>query len=368
LLAVAAAMAADDSQVLYVTGEESASQVKLRAERTHTAVADLYIAAENDVSTIVGHVERLKPSLLVVDSVQTMSLAGVDGAVGGVTQVKEVAAALVRLAKSRDLAVIIVGHVTKDGAIAGPRTLEHIVDVVVSFEGDRHQGFRMIRALKNRFGPTDEVGCFDLRDEGIVEVADPTGTFTSRHTEPVPGSCLTVTLEGRRPLIAEIQALVAPSALQVPKRVAHGIDSGRLAMVLAVLQRRAGLKLHHMDVYVSTVGGARVHDSSADLAIALAVASSALDRPVSSSLVAAAEIGLAGDLRPVPGANQRLNEAERLGFRTALLAHAESRSAAQAVGVRELTTLELSTIHQALHVLDGPPSSIQPTPECHKEH
>ena len=260
-----------------MTGEESAAQVRLRAGRTDALADELYLAAETDLGTVLGHVEEIRPSLLVVDSVQTIGTAEADGSPGGVTQVREVTGALVRVAKRRGMAVIIIGHVTKDGNIAGPRLLEHLVDVVLAFEGDRHSGFRLVRATKNRFGPADEVGCFEMAEDGIIEVPDPSGLFTSRHEEPVPGTCVTVTMEGRRPLLAELQALVGKSNLQMPRRTMHGVDSGRLAMVLAVLERRAGVKLYDTDVYVSTVGGARVVDPSADLAAAVAVASSALD-------------------------------------------------------------------------------------------
>ena len=254
-----------------MTGEESAAQVRLRAGRTDALADDLFLAAETDLGTVLGHIEEVNPSLLVVDSVQTIGAAEADGSPGGVTQVREVTGALVRVAKRTGMAVILVGHVTKDGAIAGPRLLEHLVDVVLAFDGDKHSGFRMVRATKNRYGPADEVGCFEMAEHGIVEVPDPSGLFLSRHDEPVPGTAVTVTMEGRRPMLAEVQALVAPTPLQMPRRVIHGLDAGRMAMVLAVLQRRAGLPLYNQDVYVSTVGGARVFDPAADLAAAIAV-------------------------------------------------------------------------------------------------
>ena len=256
---------------------------------------------------------------MVLDSVQSVGTAEADGSPGGVSQVREVTGALVRVAKRRGMAVIIVGHVTKDGSIAGPRMMEHLVDVVLSFEGDRHSGLRLVRATKNRFGPADEVGCFEMAEQGIVEVPDPSGLFTSRHIEPVPGTCVTVTMEGRRPLLAELQALVAPTSIPQPRRTTHGVDAGRLAMVLAVLERRCGVKLYNCDVYVSTVGGAKVSDPSADLAAALAVASAAYDRSLSPRVIALGEIGLAGELRRVPGIDRRLAEAARLGFTEAVV-------------------------------------------------
>ena len=321
LLEVAATWARRGRRTLYVTGEESTAQVRMRAERTGDLSDELYLAAETDLGTVLGHLEQVSPSLLVVDSVQTMQADGADGTAGGVTQVRAVTSTLVRVAKQRHMAVIIVGHVTKDGSIAGPRSLEHLVDVVLSFEGDRHSGFRMVRATKNRFGPADEVGCFEMREDGIVEVPDPSGLFisTAGGPQPVPGTCITVTVEGRRPLLAEIQSLVAPSPLQVPRRTNHGVDGSRVAMLTAVLERRARQPLGNKDVYVSTVGGARVFDPAADLAIALAIASSTRDIGLPPALMALGEVGLAGELRRVPGVSRRVNEAIRLGFRTILV-------------------------------------------------
>ena len=321
LLEVAATWARRGRRTLYVTGEESTAQVRMRAERTGDLSDELYLAAETDLGTVLGHLEQVSPSLLVVDSVQTMQADGADGTAGGVTQVRAVTSTLVRVAKQRHMAVIIVGHVTKDGSIAGPRSLEHLVDVVLSFEGDRHSGFRMVRATKNRFGPADEVGCFEMREDGIVEVPDPSGLFisTAGGPQPVPGTCITVTVEGRRPLLAEIQSLVAPSPLQVPRRTNHGVDGSRVSMLTAVLERRARQPLGNKDVYVSTVGGARVFDPAADLAIALAIASSTRDIGLPPALMALGEVGLAGELRRVPGVSRRVNEAIRLGFRTILV-------------------------------------------------
>jgi len=325
LLEVAARWAKAGRTTLYVSGEESAAQVRLRGGRTGALADSLYLAAETDLGTVLGHVEEVEPSLLVVDSVQTIGTAETEGSPGGVSQVREVTGALVRVAKRRGMAVILVGHVTKDGAIAGPRLMEHLVDVVLAFEGDRHSGFRMVRATKNRYGPADEVGCFEMAEQGIVEVPDPSGLFTSEHEEPVPGTCVTVTMEGRRPLLAELQALVAPTSLPTPRRTIHGLDSGRMSMVLAVLERRAGLRLASREVYVSTVGGARVSDPSADLAAAVAVASASLNAQIAPRVVALGEVGLAGELRRVPGLERRLAEAARLGFLEAVVP-AESRS------------------------------------------
>jgi DNA repair protein RadA/Sms len=319
LLEVAARWAADAGRALYVTGEESAAQVRLRAERTGAIADRLYLAAETDLAAVLGQVEQIEPSLLVLDSAQTVVNPAVDGSAGGVTQVREVATAMIRAAKDRGMATILVGHVTKDGSIAGPRVLEHLVDVVLQFEGDRHSRLRMVRAVKNRYGPADEVGCFDLSDDGIVSMPDPTGLFLSRHADAVPGTCVTVTLEGRRPLLAEVQALVGASSLATPRRATSGLDSARFAMVMAVLERRGDVRVHASDVYAATVGGARLVEPASDLALLLAVASAARDRPLPSGTVAIGEVGLAGEIRPVTGITRRLAEAERMGFSRALV-------------------------------------------------
>ncbi|HJE51297.1 MAG TPA: DNA repair protein RadA [Tessaracoccus flavescens] len=353
LLDVAAKWARSGETTLYISGEESASQVRLRAERTGAVDDALYLASENDLGTVLGHIEQVRPSLLVLDSVQTISTAESDGAPGGPNQVREVTAALGRVAKREAMAVIIVGHVTKDGSIAGPRTLEHLVDVVLTFEGDRHSGFRMVRATKNRFGPADEVGCFEMSETGIVEVPDPSGLFTTAHAEPVPGTCVTVTLEGRRPLLAEIQALVAPSPYQSsPRRTTHGLDGSRIAMVLAVLERKARLPLSAHDVYVSTVGGARVTDPSVDLAAAVAIASAALDRHYPKRLLALGEVGLAGDLRRVPGVERRLSEAARLGFELAIVPRGSRDVTVKVPRLGSLKVVEVDSLADALGLLD----------------
>jgi DNA repair protein RadA/Sms len=322
LLEVAAQAARRGGPVLYVTGEESVGQVRLRAERTGAVHPELYLAAESDLGAILGHLDAVEPRLLVVDSVQTVSTAGVEGSPGGVTQVRAVAAALTAVAKARGLPVVLVGHVTKDGAVAGPRVLEHLVDVVLQFEGDRHSTLRTVRGVKNRFGPADEVGCFELRDDGIAGVADPSGLFLGnggRREVPVAGTAVTVVVEGRRPLMAEVQALVAGTGIASPRRAVSGLDSARVAMVLAVLERRAGLKLADAEVFAATVGGMRVTEPACDLAIALAVASARSDYTLPTELVVLGEIGLAGEVRRVAGIDRRLAEASRLGFTAALV-------------------------------------------------
>lgn len=314
LLEVAANTAKSGKTVLYVSGEESVGQIRLRAERTGAMSDNLFIASETDLSTVLGQIDAVSPELLVVDSVQTIAAAEIDGAAGMPSQIREVAANLIRVAKERALPVILVGHVTKDGNIAGPRALEHLVDVVCHFEGDRQTSLRFVRSMKNRFGPTDEVGCFEMTGEGINEVPDPSGMFLSRGDAPVSGTCVTVTVEGKRPLIAEVQALVVKSSTPQPRRVTNGVDSARVAMLLAVLERRAGLRLSDMDVYVSTVGGVKLTEPAADLAIALAIASAVQDKPIAHNLVAFGEISLAGEIRKVSNGRVRASEANRLGF------------------------------------------------------
>jgi DNA repair protein RadA/Sms len=314
-----AGMGSSPGGVLYVTGEESAAQVKLRAERIGAVAPGLYLSAETDLAQALGQVEKLEPRLLVVDSVQTLSSAEVEGSAGGVSQVREVAASIIAAAKRRNMTTLLVGHVTKDGSIAGPRLLEHLVDVVCQFEGERHSRLRLIRAVKNRYGPTDEVGCFDLGEEGISSVTDPSGLFVSRTKDPVSGTCITVTLEGRRPLLAEVQSLLAESANGQPRRATSGLDSSRVAMLLAVLQQRAGCILHKDDSYVATVGGVKLSEPATDLAVALAVASAKTRQALPQRLIAFGEVGLAGEVRPVPGINRRIQEAHRLGFTHAVV-------------------------------------------------
>jgi DNA repair protein RadA/Sms len=304
---------------LIVTGEESTAQVRLRADRTGALHPQLFLAAETDLGALLAHVDAVNPGLLVVDSVQTIASPAVEGAAGGVTQVRAVAAALIAVAKERGIATVLVGHVTKDGSIAGPRVLEHLVDVVLQFEGERHSTLRMVRAVKNRYGPADEVGCFQLGDSGIVGLPDPSGIFLSRRAEPVPGTCVTVDVQGRRPLPAEVQALVAASTLAVPRRAVSGLDSARVAMVLAVLERRGGVRLGTADVFAATIGGMKVSEPAADLAVALAVASAARDAPLPGDLVVLGEVSLSGEVRRVTGVGRRLTEAARLGFTEALV-------------------------------------------------
>ncbi|MFV0534228.1 MAG: DNA repair protein RadA [Cumulibacter sp.] len=343
LLEVASRYAGRGRQTaLIVTGEESASQVRLRAERTGALAPALYLAAETDLSALIGHVDTVSPGLLIVDSVQTIASPAIEGSAGGVTQIRAVASALIAMAKERGIATVIVGHVTKDGAIAGPRLLEHLVDVVLHFEGDRHSTLRLVRAVKNRFGPADEVGCFEMVDEGIRGLADPSGLFISEREDAVAGTCVTITVDGRRPLPAETQALATDSNLASPRRSVSGLDAARVAMSIAVLSR-CGVNLGKHDVFAATVGGVKVTEPAADLALALSLASSARDRALPVSMVAFGEVSLAGDIRRVTGASRRLAEAARMGFKTAIVPSGSGKAPA---GLR---VIEVRTLAEAVH-------------------
>ncbi|ADD39870.1 DNA repair protein RadA [Stackebrandtia nassauensis] len=340
--------AAGHGRTLVATGEESAAQVRLRADRIGALHPDLMLAAETDLASVLGHIDDVKPGLLILDSVQTVTTSDVDGVPGGVTQVRAVAAGLISVAKERGITTILVGHVTKDGNIAGPRVLEHLVDTVVHFEGDRHSTLRLLRGVKNRFGPADEVGCFDMTEDGIVGLTDPAGLFLAESPdEPVPGTCVTVTMEGRRAMLVEVQALVGGSAKDgtIPRRTVSGLDYARLNMALAVLHQRGHVKCLDREVYAATVGGMKVMEPAADMAIILAVASSVSGAPVSADIVAIGEAGLTGAIRRVTGVPRRLAEAARLGFRHALVPPGCAEGAP-----KNMTVTEVSTIAEATRI------------------
>jgi len=326
-------LAAAGRKVLYISGEESAAQVRLRAERLGEHALQVPIVAETDLETVVATLEAERPDVCVVDSVQTLYANGMTGAPGSVGQVREVAGTLMRVAKERNVAVILVGHVTKEGALAGPRVLEHLVDCVLQFEGERERTYRTLRALKNRFGSTNEVGVFEMRDNGLVEVEDASSRFVEEATR-APGSVVLCAMEGSRPLLVELQALVAPTELVPPRRVANGVDRNRLALVLAVLARHAGLGLGSSDIFVSVAGGVRVDEPGADLAVALALASAARGVPLSSGnrpLAAFGEVGLTGELRYVAHADRRLAEAAKFGLEPVLSPDGSARTLRQAL-------------------------------------
>ncbi len=350
----AAGAASEAGPALVVSGEESASQVRLRAERIGALHERLYLAAETDLAAVLGHLDEVKPGLLVLDSVQSFSAPGAEGVPGGVTQVRAVAAALAAVAKERGIATVLVGHVTKDGQVAGPRVLEHLVDVVLQFEGDKFSSLRLVRGLKNRFGAADEVGCFEMHEGGLTSLPDPSGLFLTRYADAVAGTCVTVAMEGRRALVTQVQALVGAAVAGSPRRTVSGLDSARLGMVLAVLERGAalpnqpGLRLHDREVYAATVGGIRVVEPAADLGLALAVASAAHELPLPPDLVAIGEVGLTGEVRRIGAVARRLAEAARLGFRHALVPPG-CGPAATGPAPAGMRILEVANVRAALH-------------------
>jgi DNA repair protein RadA/Sms len=357
LLQVAAGYAAADGAVLYATGEESAAQVRLRAARLglleSAAGERIRVVAEAEVDRIVDLARTLRPDLLVVDSIQTATVGELEGPAGSVGQVRESALRLMELAKGEGIAVVIVGHVTKDGTLAGPKTLEHLVDAVLALEGERYAGLRLVRASKNRFGSTEEVGVFEMGEHGLAEVVDPGRAFLGDHAEPAPGSVVATTLEGSRPMLVEVQALVAPGAIGTPRRTASGLDGNRIALLIAVLGRRAGIGLASHDVYVNLAGGLSLGEPGLDLPIALALASSLRDRPVVDGTVAIGEVGLLGELRPVAGIDRRVREAGRLGFRRAIVPRSAGRPAPANVDGVEIVAV--GTLREAVDAALGEP-------------
>jgi len=348
LLQAAAGLAAGGRTVLYATGEESGGQVRLRADRlgllAGPAASAIRILAEHDVERIVSAARALRPAAVIVDSIQTATLDELDGPAGSVGQVREAALRFMELAKGEGIAVILVGHVTKDGSIAGPKTLEHLVDAVVSIEGERGGTLRLVRASKNRFGATDEVGVLEMVEVGLREVADPARAFLVEHPVPAPGSVVAATLEGSRALLVEVQALVASTSYGTPRRTAIGLDPNRLALLVAVLGRRAGVGLGSHDVYANLAGGIAVADPGLDLPLAIALASTLRDRPVRPGTVAFGEVGLLGELRAVGGTDRRLREAARLGFARAFVPRLRSGPP----GVPGLEVVAVATVREAL--------------------
>lgn len=344
--------------VLYVSGEESVHQIATRARRVGATSEHLYLADENELGVAIGHLDALGSdvALVIVDSVQTIASAEVEGRAGGVAQVMEVAGTLTRLAKSRGIPFCLVGQVTKESTVAGPRALEHVADTTLSMEGDRQTTLRLLRAVKNRFGPADEVACFEQTDAGMVEVPDPSSLFRGVREEPVPGTCITVTVEGRRPLLAEMQALVSPTNAPTPRRGVSGLDSSRVSMLIAVTERLAGLRLHDKDVFAATVGGMRSNDPGSDIAVCLAIASAASGIPLPLDIAAVGEVSLSGDIRRVAMIGQRITEAARLGCRR-ILVPAGTRETVPLDKVKA-RVIEVSTIHQALGALEA----LQPNP------
>jgi DNA repair protein RadA/Sms len=333
---------------LYVTGEESLQQVSLRARRLGLPRLDLPVVAETSVDAIIDTLGRARPGFVVIDSIQTLYTDELEAAPGSVSQLRECAARLVRYAKSQHCAIVLVGHVTKEGAIAGPRVLEHMVDTVLYFEQDPGSRFRIVRAVKNRFGAVNELGVFAMTDGGLREVSNPSALFLSRHAQPVPGSAITVTRQGSRPLLVEVQALVDQAAFGNPKRVALGLETGRLAMLLAVLHRHAGVALGDQDVFANVVGGMRIQDTAADLPLLLAALSSFQGKPLANDLVVFGEVGLAGEIRPVQGGEERLQEAAKHGFKRAIVPEANAPRRAARI---DMEVAAVARLDQAINAI-----------------
>ena len=339
LLQALARMAEAGQPVLYVSGEESAEQVALRARRLQLAGADeMQLLAEINLEKILGVLGREKPTVAVIDSIQTIYSDALTSAPGSVAQVRECAAQLTRMAKQSGTTVIFIGHVTKEGTLAGPRVLEHMVDTVLYFEGDTHSSFRLVRAFKNRFGAANELGVFAMTDKGLRGVTNPSALFLSHHDKEVPGSCVMVTQEGTRPLLVEIQALVDSSHSPSPRRLTVGLEASRLAMLLAVLHRHAGIVCFDQDVFVNAVGGVRIQEPAADLAVLLSVVSSLLNKPLNNKLIVFGEVGLTGEIRPAPRGQERLREAAKLGFTHALIP--KSNAPRQPIAGMEVTAID----------------------------
>ncbi len=319
LLQVSAVLANDLGRVLYVSGEESARQIKMRADRLSLAAEDLFLLTETNLSNIMEQVRQVDPIILIIDSIQTVYAEELESSPGLVSQVRECASRLQSLAKSTGISVFLVGHVTKDGSIAGPRVLEHIVDTVLYLEGDPFQAFRLLRSVKNRFGATSEVGVFEMQGAGMVEVPNPSEAFLAERVVNAPGSAIAVTMEGTRPLLVELQALTSPTSFGNPRRTPNGVDMNRLLLIGAVLNKRMGLRLHEQDIFVNVVGGLKVTEPATDLAMAVAIASSYYDRPVPADTAIMGEVGLSGEIRAVSQLAARLNEAAKIGFKRALV-------------------------------------------------
>lgn len=319
LLEVAALVANQHGLVLYISGEESVHQIKLRADRLGVKAHDLFLVTETNLTTMINHIEQLRPVMVIVDSIQTSYSDELNSTAGSVSQVRECASRFQEIAKSSGVTIFLVGHVTKEGAIAGPRVLEHIVDTVLYLEGDPFHRYRLLRSVKNRFGATSEVGVFEMAEQGMIEVTNPSEAFLAERQVNAPGSTIAVTIEGTRPLLVEIQALASTTTFANPRRTANGIDYNRLLLLTAVLDRRVSVRLYEKDVFVNVIGGLQIDEPAADLAIAVAIASSVKDRPVQADVAFIGEIGLSGELRAVSQLETRLKEALKLGFRRCVL-------------------------------------------------
>jgi DNA repair protein RadA/Sms len=341
MMQVSDALARGGRRVVYVSGEESLAQVGMRARRLGLDAPELLYAAETDLDVVLGSLERLQPALLVIDSIQSVYDRDLESSPGSVTQLRECTQRCMQAAKTSGVAIVLVGHVTKEGAIAGPKMVEHMVDAVLYLEGERFQAYRLLRSTKNRFGATHEVGVFEMRGEGMAEVPNPSLVFLSERREPAPGSTVTVTLEGTRPLLVDVQALAGHSSAAIPRRVSNGVDTNRLLLLTAVIGRRLGVTLYNQDVYVNVVGGLRIEEPAADLGVALAILSSLKDRALDPALVVLGEVGLSGELRPVAQLEKRLREASKLGFKCALVPRGAGLPTDRGVGQHVMTAASL---------------------------
>ncbi|MEG1857133.1 MAG: DNA repair protein RadA [Pseudoflavonifractor sp.] len=333
------------STVLYVSGEESERQIKLRAERLHVRGENLYLLSETNLEDVMESVNKLKPDILIVDSIQTLYNGDLTTAPGSIGQVKDCTMALMQLAKGQGITVFVIGHVNKEGSIAGPKVLEHMVDCVLYFEGEQQMAYRILRAAKNRFGATNEIGVFEMADSGLSEVPNPSEMLLSGRPESTPGTCVTCVMEGVRPVLAEVQALLAPSSFNVPRRNSNGFDYNRAMLLLAVLEKRGGLLVGGCDAYINVIGGLNLDEPAADLAMIMALASSFRDKPVPDDLVAIGEVGLTGELRAVNGLGQRLSEVRRIGFTKCLI---PARNSGKLVEPEGLQLIRVKNIREAL--------------------
>lgn len=350
LLQTSNSLAEQGLKVLYISGEESARQTKLRADRLGVASPNLYVLCETDLEAMQTSIDELQPDLLIVDSIQTVYLPSLESAPGSVSQVRECTSHFMRIAKVNGIATMLVGHVTKEGAIAGPRLLEHMVDCVLYFEGDRHHTYRMLRAVKNRFGSTNEIGIFEMEESGLREVMNPSEIFLSERPTGVSGSVVVASMEGTRPVLVELQALVATTNFPSPRRTATGVDHNRLVLIMAVLEKRLGLFMQNQDAYINVAGGLKLDEPAVDLAIAISLASSFRDRPTGSSDVVFGEVGLTGEVRAVSRVEQRVREAHKLGFRRAIVPEKSLKGWQPPKGIE---VIGVQTVEEALAVVLG---------------
>lgn len=338
-------------KVLYVSGEESEQQIRMRAERLGMGRNECYILTETSTSEILGHIAKLNPGILIIDSIQTLTSDNIDASAGSISQIRETASELQRFAKTVNVPVFLIGHITKEGTLAGPKLLEHMVDTVLQFEGDCNYGYRILRSVKNRFGSTSELGIYEMQSNGLREVSNPSEILITQHDEPVSGTAVAATIEGLRPMLIETQALVSSAAYGTPQRSCTGFDTRRLNMLLAVLEKRSGFKLGVKDVFLNIAGGLRVDDPATDLAVVSAILSSNIDIPISSKTCFAAEVGLSGEIRPVTRVEQRVSEAEKLGFDSIVISKLNLKAAKSAA--KNIKVQPVSKIEEVFRLLFG---------------